>query len=132
MENSTTQEEKGEKPKNSPEDIVEEFEEPFIPPKSPPLLPYNNVNASNVPDGYIEPPSRQSKILTDPLSQGRNTAGDLLKFLSFFKNEIVVFLNFLKKFFLENLLFIHYFFEFYFFTILYSLNLILSYNKYSN
>ena len=94
MENSTTQEEKGEKQKNSPEDIVEEFEETFIPPKSPSLLPYNNVNASNIPDGYIELPSRQSQILTDPLSQGRNTAGDLLKFLSFFKNGIVVLFKF--------------------------------------
>ncbi len=89
MEDYTTQEEKGEKPKNSPEDIEEEFEELFLPPKSPPLLPYNNVNASNVPDGYIEPPSRQSKILTDPLSQGRNSAGDLLKFLSL-KNLMIV------------------------------------------
>ncbi len=129
MEDYTTQEEKGEKPKNSPENIEEEFEEPFLPPKSPPLLPYNNVNANNVPDGYIEPQSRQSKILTDPLSQGSNSAGDLLNFLSFFKNGIVVFFKF--KFFFLNIYFQLVIF-FLFFTIIYSLNLILSYNKYRN
>ena len=113
MEDYTTQEEKGEKPKNSPEYIEEEFEEPFLPPKSPPLLPYNNVNANNVPDGYIEPPSRQSKILTDPLSQGRNSAGDLLNFLSFFKNVIVVLFKF-KIFFLNIYFQLVIFFEFLF------------------